>query len=272
MYRFKYYMVKNFVSAFFTLFAYFVQAQPVTKQREEVLKLIREEMSSEEVLANYDLLGLTDSTCLNDIPGISPLRPDESPYITSRYGRRLHPLDGVYKQHQGLDLACSRGFQFVYATANGQVVSSGYQKALGNFIVVGHPSGYETVYGHLSAIYTSKGDPVVVGEVIGVMGQSGHATGTHLHYSIRKNGQVVNPALYLELFKQYLKEKTPLGASFINYRKYVNHSSFWIDSLSSHLALDYAILCPAVYPGPYLSVPQSNTVCQSHTHFSPPPA
>lgn len=148
-----YFSFGNCLSVLFILVVSLVQAQPAMKQREEIRKLIREDMSPVEVLENYILLGLTDSTCLNDIPGICPLKQDESPYVTSRYGRRMHPLDGVYKQHQGLDLACSRGFQFVYATANGQVVRSGYQKALGNFIVVDHPSGYETVYGHLSALY-----------------------------------------------------------------------------------------------------------------------
>jgi murein DD-endopeptidase MepM/ murein hydrolase activator NlpD len=58
---------------------------------------------------------------------------------------------------------------------------------------------------------------VVAGEVIGVMGQSGRATGTHLHYSVRKNGKVVNPAPYLELYELYLKSKDALRASRINY-------------------------------------------------------
>ncbi|GAB3179692.1 M23 family metallopeptidase [Telluribacter humicola] len=171
------------------------------------------DMRPEEVLRLYDRLGKVDSTCLEEIPGICPLHEEEVPYLTSGYGLRLHPLEGKFKQHQGLDLACRRGFQLVYATANGRVIWSGHQKGLGLSLTLLHPSGYETTYGHLSALYIRENDWVRRGEIIGTMGRTGKATGIHLHYAIRKAGQFVDPLPYLRLYEEYIKNKDAGQAS-----------------------------------------------------------
>ncbi|MPR37411.1 M23 family metallopeptidase [Salmonirosea aquatica] len=132
-------------------------------------------------------------TFLEDIPCISPLEAGESPWISSAFGMRLHPIDRVPKPHLGLDLVCRRGFQFVYATANGQVAFAGDRGGLGLAIEVNHVRGYTTGYGHLGSIFVRVGDQVRIGEVLGVTGSSGKATGIHLHYTVIRNGTAVDP-------------------------------------------------------------------------------
>ena len=156
---------------------------------------------------NYDLL--------KDIPSISPIQAGESPRISSLFGMRLHPIDGVYKPHLGIDLVCRRGFQFVYATANGRVIFAGSNKGLGLAVEVSHAYGYTTGYGHLDAVYVNQDDQVRIGEVLGVMGSSGKATGVHVHYTISINGTAVDPLPYLTLYEYFIKRKDALRTSLI---------------------------------------------------------
>jgi murein DD-endopeptidase MepM/ murein hydrolase activator NlpD len=150
---------------------------------------------------------------LRDTPSISPLDPGERPCITSFYGLRLHPLDRQYRIHAGLDMTCPKGFQLVYATARGRVLFAGYDPGLGLAVTIDHPSGYHSVYGHLSTLYVNKGDEVDWGEVIGLMGQTGKATGIHLHYGLRKDGRWVDPLPYLSLYEAYITKKDASRAS-----------------------------------------------------------
>ena len=153
----------------------------------------------------------TERILQSGIPSICPLQPGENPFITSYFGMRYHPLDGKYKMHNGIDLACPRGFQFVYATACGIILHAGSRQGLGLSISILHFSEYESGYGHLSALYVKKGDWVEAGDVIGVMGQTGRATGVHLHYSLRKDGKWVDPLPYLTLYKS-IENKKDAGA------------------------------------------------------------
>jgi murein DD-endopeptidase MepM/ murein hydrolase activator NlpD len=148
------------------------------------------------------------------IPSISPLLPSERPYITSSYGMRIHPLDQTYRMHTGLDLACPRGFQLVYATARGRVSVAGHRPGMGLSIALDHPGGYGTLYGHLSDVYVQEGEVIQVGEVIGLMGRTGTATGVHLHYSLRKGGKWVDPLPYLTLYEAFLNKKDAVRASW----------------------------------------------------------
>lgn len=157
----------------------------------------------------------SDSDFLKDIPSISPLKAGESPRIASLFGMRLHPIDRVYKPHLGIDLVCQRGFQFVYATANGRVTFVGNINGLGLAVEVSHTNGYKTGYGHLDAIYVNQEDQVRIGEVLGVMGSSGKATGVHVHYTITKDGTAVDPLPYLTLYEDFIKRKDAMWASLI---------------------------------------------------------
>jgi murein DD-endopeptidase MepM/ murein hydrolase activator NlpD len=100
------------------------------------------------------------------------------------------------QMHQGLDIAGKTGTP-VLAAKDGTVEFSGRKGGYGNLIIVKHPDGYETYYGHLSAIGVEQGDTVKRGEKIGLMGSTGKSTGPHLHFEIHKDGKVRNPLFFL---------------------------------------------------------------------------
>jgi murein DD-endopeptidase MepM/ murein hydrolase activator NlpD len=152
---------------------------------------------------------------LKDIPSICPLQAGESPRISSPFGLRRHPIDGVYKPHLGIDLVCRRGFQFVYATANGRVNFVGRNGRLGLMVKISHADGYKTGYGHLDAVYVKQEDSVRIGEVLGVMGNSGKATGVHVHYTVSIHGLAVDPLPYITLYEDFIKRKDALRASVV---------------------------------------------------------
>jgi murein DD-endopeptidase MepM/ murein hydrolase activator NlpD len=176
---------------------------------------LREEAQPDNYVHLKGELEKKDYDFLKDIPSISPLKAGESPRISSLFGMRLHPLDGVHKPHLGIDLVCRRGFQFVYVTANGRVNFAGSKKGLGLAVEVSHANGYTTGYGHLDAIYVNQEDQVRIGEVLGVMGSSGKATGVHVHYTISINGTAVDPLPYLTLYEYFIKRKDAMRASLI---------------------------------------------------------
>lgn len=115
--------------------------------------------------------------------------PVSSPTITSPYGMRWGEL------HKGVDVVSSNST--IRAAADGKVTFTGTKTGYGNCIVIKHSNGYETLYGHLSKISVKEGQTVSQGDKIGVMGSTGHSTGTHLHFEIHKNGEVQNPTKYL---------------------------------------------------------------------------
>ena len=113
-------------------------------------------------------------------------------WLTSTMGRRTDPMTGGADYHPGLDIAGDRG-QAVYATADGVVTHAGRQGAYGNLITIDHGFGLETRYGHLSGFQVRQGDRVQRGDLIGRLGATGRATGTHLHYEVLANGRLLNP-------------------------------------------------------------------------------
>ena len=98
--------------------------------------------------------------------------------------------------HQGIDVSAPRGTP-VYATASGRVVFAGRQGAYGNLVVIDHGNGYETLYAHLDRIGVRRGWAVRRGEPIGRVGRTGRATGYHVHYEIRRDGQPLDPAPFM---------------------------------------------------------------------------
>jgi murein DD-endopeptidase MepM/ murein hydrolase activator NlpD len=113
-------------------------------------------------------------------------------WLSSRMGLRTDPMSGDRTFHPGLDIAGDRG-QPVYATADGLVTHQGYQGAYGNLLVVDHGFGLVTKYGHLSSYVVKQGEQVKRGQVIGRVGNTGRATGYHLHYEVLANGRLLNP-------------------------------------------------------------------------------
>ena len=113
-------------------------------------------------------------------------------WLTSTMGRRQDPMTGGDDFHAGLDIAAEKG-QPVYATAEGAVTAAEYHRAYGNMIVLDHGFGIQTRYGHLSELGVSKGEKVKRGDIIGRVGATGRATGSHLHYEVLANGRLLNP-------------------------------------------------------------------------------
>lgn len=116
--------------------------------------------------------------------------PAEGGHISSQMGSRW----GRY--HYGIDIARPSGYT-IKASDNGVVKTAGRHATYGNYVVINHNNGYETLYAHLSKIDVSVGQVVGQGAAIGVMGSTGRSTGTHLHFEVHKNGSEVNPLAYL---------------------------------------------------------------------------
>jgi hypothetical protein len=112
---------------------------------------------------------------------------------TSSYStRRFHPISKKYKRHTGIDYSAAHGTP-IFATAGGIVEFAGRRGGYGKLVVVRHPNGYKTYYGHCSRLLVKKGSYVKQGQTIARVGRTGQATGPHVHYEVRVNGSPVNP-------------------------------------------------------------------------------
>jgi len=112
---------------------------------------------------------------------------------TSSYSiRRFHPISKKYKRHTGIDYGAAHGTP-IHATAGGTVEFAGRRGGYGKLVVVRHPNGYKTYYGHCSRLLVKKGTHVKQGHAIAKVGRTGQATGPHVHYETRINGEPVNP-------------------------------------------------------------------------------
>jgi murein DD-endopeptidase MepM/ murein hydrolase activator NlpD len=114
-------------------------------------------------------------------------------YISSSFNpRRLHPVTGKVRPHNGIDYAAKPGTP-IMAAGDGKVITSGYSAYNGNYIVIKHSSSYVTKYLHLQKRYVKKGQTVKQGKVIGTLGGTGRVTGPHLHYEFLVHGHHKNP-------------------------------------------------------------------------------
>jgi murein DD-endopeptidase MepM/ murein hydrolase activator NlpD len=133
-----------------------------------------------------------DWTLLADAPSIWPIEGR----VGSSFGQREDPFNGEGKFHSGIDIEAAYGSP-VRATADGDVSGAAMGAGYGREVVLNHGHDVVTVYGHLSAIAVVTGQHVIRGQVIGYVGQSGRATGPHLHYEVRVHNVPVNPHKYL---------------------------------------------------------------------------
>ncbi|MCR9143905.1 MAG: M23 family metallopeptidase [bacterium] len=128
--------------------------------------------------------------------GDSFLPPLKTGRVSSRFGMRSDPFTRRRTFHGGLDIAAPRGTA-VHASQGGKVIRvASNARGYGKLIVIEHRFGYKTYYGHLSAILVRKGQKVAADQIIGRVGSTGRATGPHLHFEVRKNGQRRNPGVH----------------------------------------------------------------------------
>lgn len=117
--------------------------------------------------------------------------------VTSRFGWRIHPITGKEKYHSGMDIdGYGRDGYPIVACDNGVVAVARYSDSYGNYIMIDHGNGMQTVYAHMSGFAVSAGDTVTQGQTIGYLGSTGWSTGTHCHLEILVNGSQVNPESY----------------------------------------------------------------------------
>ncbi len=135
-----------------------------------------------------------DWTALADAPSMWPIEGR----VASSFGEREDPINGEGAFHSGLDIDAPYGTP-VRAAADGAVSDAVMGAGYGREIVLDHGHDVETVYGHLSATAVVPGQHVTRGQVIGYVGQSGRATGPHLHYEVRVHKVPVNPHTYLRV-------------------------------------------------------------------------
>jgi murein DD-endopeptidase MepM/ murein hydrolase activator NlpD len=120
-------------------------------------------------------------------------KPAADYYLSSRFGRRRDPVDRTrWGNHPGLDLAAWPGTA-IMATAPGTVIYSGWYGPYGNMIEIDHGNGFHTRYGHMRKLNVKKNEDVNLGQKIGEMGSTGRVTGTHVHYEVWFNGEVIDP-------------------------------------------------------------------------------
>jgi murein DD-endopeptidase MepM/ murein hydrolase activator NlpD len=125
---------------------------------------------------------------LNATPSLWPARGP----ISAMYGMREDPFGNGQEAHSGIDISADRG-EPVYATADGTVTAAGWHGDYGNMVVLDHKFGMVTRYAPLSSMLVHPSDRVERGQVIGLIGATGRATGPHLHYELLLNGQLTNP-------------------------------------------------------------------------------
>ena len=116
--------------------------------------------------------------------------------ITSQFGHRVDPITGEASSHTGTDIACAEGTPILAAADGTVTVANGLDSwggSYGYYIQIDHGGGLETLYAHCSSICVTTGQQVQSGQVIGYVGHTGRATGSHLHFEVRANGNRVNP-------------------------------------------------------------------------------
>ncbi|HME59262.1 MAG TPA: M23 family metallopeptidase [Terracidiphilus sp.] len=152
-----------------------------------------------------------DWTELADAPSLWPVEGR----VGSSFGQRMDPFNGEGAFHEGIDLEAPLGTP-VRAAGDGEVTVAGMNAGYGREIMIDHGHDVLTLYGHLSAMAVAVGQHVIRGQVIGFVGQSGRATGPHLHYEVRVHKVAVNPHKYLRITYEQIAfsdpgETTPLA-------------------------------------------------------------
>jgi murein DD-endopeptidase MepM/ murein hydrolase activator NlpD len=117
--------------------------------------------------------------------------------ISSYFGQRPDPFTGVANYHNGIDIVNKPGTA-IAAAMSGTVADVGFNNNYGNYVILKHSGGYQTLYGHMTRYVVSRGQKIQQGQEIGELGSTGYSTGPHVHFSVFRNGQPVDPLRFLK--------------------------------------------------------------------------
>lgn len=178
------------------------------QESEERQQALMEEIAQKE--NEYDRLAY-EEWLATSIPETTPPQQETTPpvsaeswftpvpyyILSSPFGMRYHPVLGIYRMHEGVDLACAMDTP-IYATRSGIVTTTAYQEyGAGNYVQINHGDGYRSIYMHMTRYVVSPGESVQAGQIIGYVGSSGLSDGPHLHFGISYNGTYVNPMQFI---------------------------------------------------------------------------
>ncbi len=170
----------------------------VSDQTSEVLSAVSSDLvrlKGEIAVQEQSYRQIVDKASFNKgfFAALPALKPMEGFYSRSGFGLRMHPVLGIFRTHEGLDIVNDVGTP-VYAAGNGTVEMAGQSGGgYGIVVVINHGYGYQSLYAHLSKTFVREGQRVKRGDLIGKSGKTGLVTGPHLHYEVRHNGVAENP-------------------------------------------------------------------------------
>lgn len=170
-----------------------------------------------------------DSKVLDEaiIPGENKyVWPTKSTRISNGFGERIHPITGEKKMVDYIGIAGKQG-DSIYAVSDGDIMDVGFDNTLGSYIVLVTATGEEITYGHLDGSKVPKGAKVKAGEIIGIMGKTGNATGPFLSISVKVGGEAVNPMPYFET--DFLEETITYNGKEYKKSELCNATLRWLE-------------------------------------------
>jgi murein DD-endopeptidase MepM/ murein hydrolase activator NlpD len=169
-----------------------LHAQLEDEEQQLLLEMAKKEDEIDEAKYREWLATAIPQGTGNTVNGITWVMPTVYKGVSSPFGMRFHPIDKVYKMHQGVDFPGTTGTPVV-ATRSGVITTATFHKTCGNHIWINHGDGYKSVYMHLDTMMVSVGQYVVAGQQIGTLGNTGGSTGPHLHFGVAYNGNYIDP-------------------------------------------------------------------------------
>lgn len=190
---------KGFTSLFFLLFLFIISVC-INADTKPIIEKFNIELTQD---TNVSDLSVDIRSRTLELPLLWPVEGGKGK-VTSKYGIRKSPITGKKQFHQGIDIGYTPKTPII-ATGKGIVIETGFDDKRGNYIVIQHINQVTSTYTKLkNKLLVKTGDDVAAGQIIAYLGDTGIATGPHIHYEIREQGKTVNPAKYLFAFGKRL--------------------------------------------------------------------
>ena len=165
----------------------------VAKKADKLSKQLYIQSKSFDEVIN---LAKNKADMLASIPALQPIANKDLGRVASGYGYRIHPIYKTRKLHTGMDFTAPQGTP-IYATGDGKIEKvKRSRKGYGNYVIIDHGYGYQTLYAHMKKYIVYRGQKVKRGEIIGYVGSTGTSVAPHLHYEVMKNRRKINPVNY----------------------------------------------------------------------------